>query len=165
MRKVRIATAAVAALALAACGGGSLFGGNHPKISATCPPPPLSPTPPPAFLDYPPSGSANVSTSIGQIIEKGADVPGGGITIVVASGSENVPLGTPTTAPSPFPTPFATPPPTFGMIAPYIAIPLPTLSPSTVYTVSDVYAGYDPNNPPQCSAPTTQLVGTFTTGS
>jgi hypothetical protein len=118
-------------------------------------------TPIPAFLDYPPSGSSNVAIGIGEIIEKGADVPGVGVSITVSSPAGPVPLGTPTVAPSPYPTPFATPPPTFG--APYIAIPLPTLSPSTTYTVNDVYTDWA-DNPPVCSAQYTQFVGTFTTG-
>ena len=157
---------------LAACGGGTVVGASRPTVgpsspaaSATCHPPSPGPTPIPAFLNYPPSGSSNVRTSIGEIIEQGADAPGQALTITVSSSSGNVPLGTPTAAPSPFPTPFATAPPnSIAARSPYVAIPLLTLSPSTTYTVSDTYQDYDPNNPPVCSAPATQFVGTFSTG-
>lgn len=155
----------VAALLLAsslpACGGT-----GHPLVAATCPPPPPTPPPIPAFLNYPPGGSINVPTTIGEIIEQGADTPGSILTIAVSWPSGNVPLGTPASAPSPLPTPFATPSP-HSVISqsPYVAIPLPTLSPSTTYTVTDIYSGYDSNNPPSCSAPAMQFVGTFTTGS
>lgn len=152
---------------LAACGGGANWNGpaaSQPAVTATCHPQSPGPTPIPAFLNYPPNGSTNVPVSIGEIIEQGADAPGQGLTIVVASSSGNVPLGTPTIAPSPFPTPFATASPdSVPARSPYVAIPLPTLSRSTTYTVSDTYPGYDPNNPPLCSAPATQFVGTFST--
>lgn len=155
---------AAGASALAACGGGAGISGANgppPAVSATCHPPSPGPTPIPAWLAYPPRGSTNVSANIGEIIETGADA-GQGVTITVSSPAGNVPLGTPTVAPSPYPTPFATPSPGFPNY-PYMAIPLPMLSPSTTYTVSDTYMDYDPNNPPQCSAPATQFVGTFTT--
>ncbi|HEY9180799.1 MAG TPA: hypothetical protein VIO32_08765, partial [Candidatus Baltobacteraceae bacterium] len=70
-------------LLLAACaqpGTSSPAGTPTPRTlipAATCPPPSPGPPPIPAFLDYPPSGSTNVSISIGEIIEKGAGVPGG----------------------------------------------------------------------------------------
>lgn len=156
------------ALILAACGGAgsNKAPADPPTLSATsCPSPPVIPTPIPAWLDYPPSGSANVATSVGQVIEKGADEPGqNSLTIVVTSQSGgNVPVGAPTAAPSPLPTPFATPPPNYPITGPYVAIPLPTLSPSTTYDVSDAYTGYS-NTPPQCSAQYLQSVGSFTTG-
>jgi hypothetical protein len=152
--------AIVGVLAVAAgCGGGV----SSPSVTATCPPPPLRPTPIPAWLAYPPNGSTNVATTIGEIIEKGADAPGQGLAVTVASSSGRVALGAPAVVPSPYPTPFATAPPTFGIIAPYMAIPLPALAPSTTYTVDDVYMDWA-NNPPKCSAQYTQHVGTFTTG-
>lgn len=150
--------------ALAACtGSGAIGSANNvaPQTAATCPPPSPGPTPIAAWLAYPPSGSTNVATSIGELIEKGA-APGNGLTMVVSSAAGNVPLGAPTIAPSPYPTPFATPPPTFGWSGPYVAVPLPALSPAATYTVTDVYTDWA-NNPPACSAQYTQPVGTFTT--
>lgn len=160
---------AASASALAACGAGAGVSGSNrssgppPAVSATCHPPSPGPTPIAAWLAYPPSGSTGVSVNAGQIIEKGADYPGGGVTIVVSSAAGNVPLGTPTLAPLPYPSPFATAPPTYGFAGPYSSIPMPALSPATTYTVSDTYMDYYPYNPPQCSAPATQFVGTFTT--
>lgn len=173
MRKAHFLVGALAAVAVSACGGApqSAAPSNGPPSlvvvggGPTCPPPTATPSPVPAFLNYPPSGSSNVSVSIGKIIEQGADAAGEVPQITMSSSSGSVPLGTPTAAPSPFPTPFATPSPYSAVgTAPYIAVPLPTLSPSTTYTVSDVVPGYDPNNPPVCSAPSTQFVGTFSTG-
>ena len=146
---------------LAACGGGA--GSSDPSVSASCPPPPTIPTPFPAWLNSPPNGSVNVATNIGFLIETGAEEPGqnGAIAIIVTSSSGAVAIGTATSAPSPLPSPFATSPPKY--LGPYVAIPLPTLSPNTTYTVSDSYTGWA-DNPPQCSTKITQLSGSFTTG-
>lgn len=159
------------AACLAACGGSGAPDPSQPtgqqgsgQSAATCPPPPTIPTPIPAWLSYPPNGSTSVSTTIGQIVEQGAEEPpNSGITLVVSSSAGNVPLGAPTIAPSPFPSPFSTTPPSYGTSGPYISIPLPTLSPNTTYDVAQQYTGWD-NNPPQCSATITQAVGKFTTG-
>lgn len=157
---------------LSACGGGGVGGvGNAPPTrtptpapAVTCPPPPTTPTPIPGWLAYPPNGSTNLAINIGEIIEQGADYGLGGLTVTVSSSSVNLPLGTPTIAPSPYPTPFAMSPPEFiNHTEPYIAIPLPTLSPATTYTVSDVYTGWA-DNPPQCSAQYGQFMGSFATG-
>lgn len=153
-----ICAAALALGVLCSCGGGFLR--SSPQAAATCGPPWTEPTPYPAWLAYPPSGSTNVATTIGKFIEKGASP--GGLAIIVSSPSGNLPLGTPTAAPSPYPTPFVTPPPNDYVNGPYMAVPLPTLSPATTYTVSDQFM-YWSNNPPQCEAPVTQFVGSFTT--
>lgn len=165
-------TCAVGLLAislLAACGSGNPVATatqsptQSPKSAATCPPPSPGPTPIAAWLAYPLNGSTNVATNVGEIIEKGASTPGEGVTITISSSAGSVLLGTPAVAPSPYPTPFATTPPTFALSnLPYMAIPLPTLSPATAYTVNDVYTDWA-NNPPQCTAQYSQFVGTFTT--
>jgi hypothetical protein len=164
-----IARLFISALLLAACGGrgsSSLWLPTPAPAGATgsaCGTPPAEPTPFPAFLNYPPSGSANVSTSIGELIEQGAMGPGKGTAIEVTAGAASVPVGMPGIAPTPYPTPFATAPPDYaGSDFPYLAVPLPTLAPSTTYTASDVYTGW--SNVPPCTAQYTQFVGTFTTG-
>lgn len=172
MQRTRTARAYECSLAagfllLTACSGQSLQsnpdnGFVTPKLAATCPPPSPGPAPLPAWLNYPPSGSTNISTRIGEIIAQGA-APGNGLAISVAGPvNSNVPVGTPYAAPSPYPTPFATAPPQNASY-PYMAVPLPTLSPSTTYTVSDIYTDWS-DDPPQCSAEYTQTIGTFTTG-
>jgi hypothetical protein len=159
-----IALAVLLGSLLAACGGCIACSGGHPLIAVTCPPPTATPPPISAFLNYPPSGSNNVPIYVGEIIEQGADAPGEVLTITVSSPSASVPVGAPTIAPSPFPTPFATLPPYTQLgKAPYVAIALPTLLPSTTYSVNDTYPNYDPNNPPVCSTPATRSVGTFRT--
>jgi hypothetical protein len=159
----------IVALLLEACGGGRGSSGLLPTsppagiTASACGTTPAEPTPFPAFLNYPPSGSANVPTSIGELIEQGAMGPGKGPAIEVTAGSATVPVGMPTVAPTPYPTPFATAPPDYaGSDFPYLAVPFPTLSPSTTYTVSDVYTGW--SDTPPCTAQITQFVGTFTTG-
>ena len=88
---------------------------------------------------------------------------GAGLGIGVSSPQGNVPVGAPTVAPSPYPSPFATPPPDFALSRmPYIAVPLPTLSPATTYAVYDYYTDWA-DNPPLCSAQYVQPVGTFST--
>lgn len=161
------------ALALAACGGAGsnnsadLQGTPSALAATSCPSPAYPPpTPIPAWLDYPPSGSANVATSVGQVIERGVEEPGQNNSLLIVLTSQsggNVPVSSPTAAPSPLPTPFATPPPNYPITGPYVAIPLPTLSPSTTYNVSDTYTGWS-DTPPQCSANYSQSVGSFTTG-
>lgn len=156
---------------VAACGGsGSTLSPapspptHAPQSGASCPPPSPIPTPVPAWLAYPPNGSASVPIGIGEIVEQGTGLPGT-LGISVSSPAGPIPLGTPAAASSPFPSPFATPDPNSGLPylnQPYVAVPLPTLSPSTTYTVNDVYTGWD-DNPPQCSAQVTQFMGSFTT--
>lgn len=148
--------------AVTSAGAGRSVGG---PLAASCPPAPGAPTPAPAWLNFPPNGSTGVATSIGVLIETGAEEPAASsaITITVTSPSgQAVALGTPTSAPSPLPTPFATSPPAYYQQ--YVAIPLPTLAHNTTYTVSDEFAEWS-NNPPQCSTTVTQSVGSFSTGS
>lgn len=161
----------MAAMALVACSGaGSNPTSNTPGDPstplATCAPPPPGPTPIPAWLDYPPNGSTGIATSVGQLIERGVEEPGQNNSLLIVLTSQsgtNVPVGAPTAAPSPLPTPFATPPPNYPITGPYVAIPLPTLSPTTTYEVSDTYTGWS-DSPPQCTAQYSQPVGSFTTG-
>lgn len=157
--KVRALLVLTAGALLAACGGGA----SRPTVSASCPPPPGMPTPFPVWLDSPPNASVNVATTIGMLLETGASGPGqnGPIRVSVTSPSGPVALGTATSAPSPLPSPYSTAPPQYS--GPPVAIPLPTLSPNTSYTVSDSYTGWA-DNPPQCSATLTQIGGSFTTG-
>lgn len=161
MRSRELSLILAVSAVLAACGGGT--GSSDPTVSASCPPPPAIPTPFPAWLNSPPNGSVNVATNIGVLIETGAEEPGqnGAIAITVTSPSAPMAIGTPTSAPSPLPSPFSTSPPQYS--GPYVAIPLPTLSPNTTYTVSDSYTGWA-DNPPQCSTMITQISGSFTTG-
>lgn len=119
--------------------------------------------PPPVFtLDYPPNGSTNIPTSAGVLIEVGADngqYPNATVSVTSASGP--VPLGTPTAVPSPLPTPFATPSPNVAQT--YVALPMPALLSNTTYTVTANYMAYA-DNPPSCTGPASQTLGTFTTG-
>ena len=137
-------------LALSGCGGSS-------SASTSCGFPPPIPTPIPFWLAYPPTGSTNVGLTIGKLIGVG------GVTLSMTTTSGNsVPLGSPTLAPSPYPTPFATAPPNLGLQQ-YYAVPIPTLSPNTTYTISDSHIAWE-NNPPSCGTTDTQQVGSFTTG-
>lgn len=132
---------------------------------APCGTPPTTSTPVPAFLDYPPNGSANIPTSVGQIIETGVNENGPLPQTVIALQAivgEGVLLGQPTSAPSPLPSPFAPPPLSYANEA-YVAIPVPTLSPNTTYRVSDIYSGWTPI--PPCVTGVSQTLGTFSTGS
>lgn len=142
---------------LAACGGSR----TTTPTQDNCAGKGALPAPPVFFLDYPPSGSTNIPTNAGVLIEMGADngqYPSA--TVTVSSGSAVVPLGAPTAVPSPLPTPFATP---TGAQGPYVTVPMPTLSPNTAYTVVFKYMTFA-DNPPSCTVPASQTVGTFTTG-
>lgn len=170
MQKATIARAGECSLAaclslLAACSGQRSFTDQgFVDYASPCPSPSPSPVPPTPWLNYPPSGSTVVSTNVGEVIVQGPSFGPGGPSIVISDPSGKVPAGLPTIAPSPYPSPFATAPPQ-NPVAGYahIAVPLPTLSPSTTYTITNVYTDWA-DNPPQCSAQYSQLVGSFTTG-
>jgi hypothetical protein len=149
---------AVAGSLIAAIGACSPSSTSQTPVA--CGTPSTTPPPPPAWLAYPPSGSTSVPTTIGRIIEKGAQ---NSIQLALTGPNGNVPLGAPTSAPSPYPSPFATAPASYPSSEPYLQVAVPTLSPNTTYAVSDLYPSWA-NNPPQCSVNSTQSVGTFTTG-
>ena len=146
---------------MTACGT-SLDIGADPGPCGT--PPPAFPTPAPAWLVYPPNGSINVSTSIGQIVEVGGDEPAPvsmAISVSTRAG-QNVPIGTASSAPSPLPSPFSTPPPFTHPNQAYVAIPVPTLSPNTTYLVSDTYLAWQ--SLPPCATGVMQSMAIFSTG-
>ncbi len=155
--------ATVLTVFLGCAGSGTPNSGSSSDQSAGCGLPPTIPTPIPVWLAYPPDGSTGITTTIGELIEVGVPAEVGLTLNVTTATGASVSLGTPVIAPSPYPTPFATEPPIWAN-RPYYAVPLPTLSPNTTYTVSDSYTGWA-NNPPTCSATYTQRAGAFTTGS
>lgn len=137
-----------------------------PTQSATtsnpCGMPPPVPNP---FLQLvsPQPGSTNVSTNVGLLIFAG--MPQGfydnaTVTMTASSGA-NVPVGAYTTAPSPSPTPYPVPS-GWGGNVPYIAAPIPTLSPATTYTLSYTYLDFN-GVPPSCTGSVTLPLGTLTT--
>lgn len=138
---------------LAACGGG-----QTPSPQATCGPPPPIPDPFLA-LAYPAPNAVNVPLSIGMVVFAGYS---GGLKISMQSGSgANIPIGAPTAPPSPMPTPYATPA-NYGGEVPYFAVPIPSLSPATTYSLSYTYTGYT-GVPPACVGPITHGLGVFAT--
>src|SRR5579884_123010 len=140
---------------VAACGGGNSIS------TVSCGSPPPSPHPQ-LWLVYPIPSATQVPASIGALIF--ADV--GGLTaqdsISVLSASAQVPVGAFTSAPSPLPSPRVTPGADFGPNVPYVAVPVPTLSPSTSYTVNYTFEDWA-DNPPSCVITQTQILGTLTT--
>jgi hypothetical protein len=143
---------------LVACGGGA--DPNSPIATATCGPPPPS-APPSLFLVYPMPGATGVPDDIGIVVVAGvAGTSQDSVTLSSAGGS--VPVGAFTAAPSPLPTPHVTPGAQFGPGVAYSAVPVPTLSPATTYTVKNAYPDWA-DNPPSCTTTVTQTLGTFTT--
>ncbi|MEO6991903.1 MAG: hypothetical protein ABI346_02350 [Candidatus Baltobacteraceae bacterium] len=145
---------AAIALVLVACGSG-------PGSSGCSSPPPVPI--PELFLSYPEPGSPAVSVGIGEVIFVGN---AGGLyapdTVAIRGRSgANVPVGAFTAAPSPFPTPYAVPSGFSGNI-PFVAVPIPTLSPGVTYDVSFSYTDWA-DAPPACRTTVTQSLGSFTT--
>ncbi len=142
-------------VALAACGGGSK------AAPPNCGPPPPVPLPV-LFLVYPEPNALNVPDSIGEIVFVGqtSSFLGPG-TVTVAAPSGNVPVGAFTTPPLPIPTPNATPAGISGNI-PYVAVPVPTLSPATTYALTFSFPDFG-GSPPTCRTTQTQSLGSFTT--
>lgn len=132
---------------------------STPSATPTCAPSP-QPTPPPLSLEYPAPNSSGVAANIGQLIVAGPLVYGGAFALDDSHGVA-VAIGTPTAAPSPLPTPLATPFPGYAS-APLEAIPIPTLSPQSTYSLTYTYSAWA-NNPPTCTAPFTQHIASFTT--
>ena len=127
-----------------------------------CGMPPPVPNP---FLDLvsPLPGATNVNTSIGLLIFAG--MPQGfydnaQVTMTASSGV-NVPVGAYTAAPSPSPTPYPVPS-GWGGNVPYVAAPIPTLSPATTYSLSYTYLDFN-GVPPSCTGPVTLPLGSFST--
>jgi hypothetical protein len=83
--------------------------------------------------------------------------------VALSAAGTPVPVGAFTAAPSPLPSPRVTPGAQFGGPGlPYISAPVPTLSPSTTYTVQFTYQDWA-DNPPACTTMQSQTLGTFTT--
>ena len=122
------------------------------------------PVPNPSLqLVSPLPGSTSVSTGIGLLIFAG--MPQGfydtaTVTMTASSGA-NVPVGAYTAAPSPSPTPYPVPSGWSGNV-PYVAAPIPTLSPATTYTLSYTYLDFN-GVPPSCTGPVTLPLGSFNT--
>lgn len=128
--------------------------------SDSCGSPPPAPTP---WLDlsYPISGSVNVSPSIGELIFFGlTNGYYGPAKVMLSSQNGQVPVGSFTAPPSPLPSPHATP--TGGNNLPYVAAPIPSLSPQTTYNVSYSYTDWA-NDPPSCTTEVTKPAGSFST--
>jgi hypothetical protein len=107
-------------------------------------------------LAYPIPSATNVALALGDLVFSGD--PATGLQLQSTIGP--VPVGSPTAAPSPLPTPIAPPGP--GAPLTYFALPIPTLSPSTTYSVTWTYLA-PADNPPSCKASVTQNLGSFTT--
>jgi hypothetical protein len=159
--RVGVAFYALAAvsLALSACGAGAV---SAPQTQATCPPPAPSSQP---FLaiSYPEPNATAVPVTIGELIFVGflEGLYGNATVSMESANGVGVPVGAPTSAPSPMPTPFYVPPGWGGNI-PFVAIPVPTLAPSTTYTVTYRFTDYN-GVPPSCVGPVTRTAGSFTT--
>lgn len=153
---------------LAACGGVPANGWGVPatpvplRSANPCGMPPPVPSPF-LWLASPQSGSANVSTTIGILVFAG--MPQGfydtaKVTMLTPNGAQ-VAVGAYEAAPSPSPSPYPVPPGWSGNI-PYVAAPVPTLAPSTTYTLSYTYTDFN-GVPPACTGPQTLPLGSFTT--
>jgi hypothetical protein len=116
---------------------------------------------PTLLLAYPVSGSAGVATTIGSVVVVFGLVGAGKTTVSVAAPSGFIAVGTPGPAPSPLPSPMATPAPSSGTPS-YSALALPTLMPSTRYTVTATYS--IGSAPAACLTSFSTTLGFFTTG-
>jgi len=149
-----------AAVLLAACGGGG--GRVTPHGTATCGPP--IPGPRPVLdLSYPEPNATGVPVNIGELVFVGfyQGVVGNAVLNVAAASGAAVPVGAFVPAPSPMPTPYAIPPGWSGDI-PFVAAPIPTLSPAATYTVTYTFTD-DGGPPPACTVQVTATSGAFTT--
>jgi hypothetical protein len=120
------------------------------------------PVPAPAlFLAFPIPSSTSVPVTIAELVVQGdPQYIYGPITVSLASATAPIVSDiAPSPAPSPLPSPIASP---FGTAA-YYAVPIPTLAPSTTYTASINFLDWS-DNPPVCRAPSTQQIGSFSTG-
>jgi hypothetical protein len=149
----------IGAALLCACGGG--VGADQPTSSPGCGSPPPT-THPQLWLVYPMPNATSIPDNVGSAIF--ADIAGlqPQDSVTISSPMGQVPVGAFTSAPSPLPSPRVTPGNEFGANAPYVAVPLPTLSPATTYTVNYTYQDWA-DNPPSCTMMNTQTLGAFTT--
>ncbi len=155
------------------CGVSACGGAPVPRGAGTSAAPTPTPTPNPCgmpppvpnpflWLASPASGSTNVSTTIGLLVFAGNPIgfyDTAKVTMTASSGT-NVPVGAYTAAPSPSPTPYPSPPGGSGGM--YVAASIPTLAPSTTYTLSFTYLDFN-GIPPACTGPLTLPLGSFTT--
>lgn len=140
---------------IAACGGS----GSPASNVATCGPPPPSAAPP-LVLVYPIPGAVGVPIALGEAIFLG---PYSLDTVAITSSSgAAVSTGGFMVAPSPLPSPNAAPSNYNPASGPFIAVPVPTLSPATTYSVTYSYQGYA-DSPPSCTSTVTLPLGSFTT--
>jgi hypothetical protein len=156
MMRSNLAVSLGAIAVLAACSGG---GGTNPA-SPGCgsPPPSASPV---LDLVYPIPNATAVSEFLGFLV-----FATGGVSsqefVTLSNANTPVPVGAFTAPPSPLPSPRVTPGSKFSGDVSYVAVPVPTLSPETTYTVSYTYQDFA-DNPPSCMAPVTLPLGSFTT--
>jgi hypothetical protein len=149
---------------VAACGKAYVAnsdGSRAPSGSGQCgsPPPVASPW---LSMSYPIPSATNVPTTIGTVIFAG--VPSsrlGTSKLTISSANGTVPVGQFRSAPSPLPSPHATPYGATGSY-PYVAVPIATLAPRTLYNVSYTYTDWV-STAPSCSTTITRFAGRFTT--
>ena len=134
-------------------------GGSTASALKSCGMPPPVPVPE-MWLSYPEPNATGVPVNVGTIIFAGISSGYFGPNIVTVAGpSGDVPVGAFTSPPSPLPSPLAVP---SGWGGPYVAAPVPTLSPQTTYNVSFTYVDWA-DKPPACRTDVTQALGSFTT--
>lgn len=149
---------------LPACGAISTETAHLSPHNSPSPPPCGMPPPVPApwlALVYPEPGAANVPVSIRQLVLAGnyyGYYDNAAVTMTAGDGMI-VPVGAYTAAPSPLPSPHATP----AQGTPYVAVPVPTLSPATTYALSYTFTDFN-GIPPACTGPVTWPLGSFSTG-
>jgi len=149
----------LAGVALAGCSGGASLLGFDQTKTPDCGPPPPVPVP---FLifEYPGDGATNVPTTIGELVFQGS---GGASGVTASANGAVVSTGSLQPAPSPLPSPLVTQPPNRGIgNAPYFAVTIGTLAPSTTYAVTFFYTAWD-GTVPSCSKTVTVNLGSFTT--
>ena len=148
------------AASLAACGSvASVLGFNQDTGFGQCGPPPPVPAPF-LFFAYPGDGATGVPTTVGRLVFGG--FPNSSSAIAVTASPQNtVPVGPLAPALSPLPSPLATQPPRGTGSVPYYAVSVPTLAPSTTYTVVHVYSDW--SSSPPCTQTEHTTLGSFTT--
>jgi len=154
------AVACCATVMFGGCGGGASSAPAVSDPAASCgSPPPTAHSQ--LWLVYPMPLATSVPSNVGTLVF--ADVNGLSPqdNIQLQSGNSVI-SGTFTAPPSPLPSPRVTPGNEFGSNTPYLALLVPTLSPTTTYTVNYLYVDWA-NNPPTCQETFTQTLGRFTT--
>lgn len=167
MMKPRVSLAflllSLVGIGLGACGGGA----NVAAPAATCGPPPPVPVPF-LVLSYPEPNATSVPDAFGTLLFVGFpfdDYFGPtNVTLTTLAGA-NVPVGAFTAPPSPLPSPYVVPSgfsSTGVSNIPFVAAPVPMLSPSTIYNVTFTYADFG-DTPPTCRTTQSESLGSFTT--